>query len=97
MRWEINSALASAECDLKTAQSKFASGNPSEGSDIGLVVIPHRLKDLDLGERPALLGRARVGIHRAMEILGHADEEFAVASPGTFSSDEVRAKGLRAD
>jgi hypothetical protein len=97
MRREINNGLASAEYDLKTAQSMFASGNPSEGSDIDLVVISDRLKGLDLWKRLALLGRARVGIHRAMEILGYTDEEFAVASSGTFLSDEVRAKGLQVD
>ncbi len=72
----------------------YAAGNAREHSDLDLVVVSDDLKDLDLWERLCLLGEARVGINRPMEILGLTEEEFESKGKGTFIGDEVKLKGI---
>lgn len=72
-----------------------AVGKPEEDSDIDLVVISDDFKNMDLWERLCLLGRARMGIKRPMEILGFTEEEFAAEPAGTFIGDEVKSKGMQ--
>jgi predicted nucleotidyltransferase len=71
-----------------------ASGKPSKDSDIDLVVISDDFKNMDLWERLCLLGRARIGIKRPMEILGFTEEELAAQPIGSFIGDEVKPKGV---
>lgn len=71
-----------------------ASGTATEHSDLDLVVVSDDLKDLDLWERLCLLGQARMGIWRPMEILGYTEEEYESDQCGTFIRDEVKAKGV---
>ncbi len=49
---------------------------------------------MDLWERLCLLGRARIGINKPMEILGLTEEEFIEESKGTFIADEVKLNGV---
>ena len=72
----------------------YAAGNAREHSDLDLVVVSDDLKDLDLWDRSCLLGRARRGINRPMEILGFTEEEFESKGKGTFIGDEVKLKGI---
>lgn len=71
----------------------YAYGKPDEQSDIDLLVVSNDLKDMDLWERLCLLGRARIGIKKPMEILGITEEEFAEIKD-TFIGDEVKSKGV---
>jgi len=71
-----------------------AQGMAKEDSDIDLVVISNDFKDMDLWERLSLLGRARMGIRKPMEILGLTEEELAQEGEGTFIGDDVKAKGM---
>ena len=71
-----------------------ATGNAREDSDLDLVVVSDDLKDMDLWERLCLLGRARKGIKRPMEILGLTEEEFEAEGKGTFIGNEVKLKGI---
>jgi predicted nucleotidyltransferase len=73
----------------------YALGKPDEESDIDLVVISDDFRDMDLWERLCLLGRARMGIRRPMEILGFTEEEFVAKSIGSFIGDEVKSKGVQ--
>ncbi len=72
----------------------YTSGNVKEESDIDLVVVSDDFRDMDLWERLCLLGRARIGIKRPMEILGLTREEYAAERNGTFIADEIKAKGV---
>ena len=72
----------------------YAWGKAREDSDIDLVVVSDDFKDMDLWERLCLLGRARIGIKKPMEILGFTEEEFLAEDTGTFIGDEVKLKGL---
>ena len=49
---------------------------------------------MDLWERLCLLGRARKGIKRPMEILGLTEEEYESDQIDTFIRDEVKLKGI---
>lgn len=71
-----------------------ASGKAGKDSDIDLVVVSNDFKNMDLWERLRLLGRARMGIKRPMEILGFTEEEFAAKTSGSFIGDEVKPKGV---
>jgi predicted nucleotidyltransferase len=71
-----------------------ASGKARKDSDIDLVVVSNDFKNMDLWKRLCLLGRARVGIKRPMEILGFTEEEFAQTAIGSFIGDEVKPKGI---
>lgn len=71
-----------------------ASGRAREDSDLDLVVVSDSFRDMDLWERLCLLGRARKGINRPMEILGLTEEEFESEGRGTFIGDEVKSKGI---
>ena len=71
-----------------------ATGKAGEDSDIDLVVISDDFKNMDLWERLCLLGRARTGIKRPMEILGFTEEELAAQPIGSFIGDEVKPKGV---
>ena len=71
-----------------------ASGIATEHSDLDLVLVSDDLKDMDLWERLSLLGRARKGIEKSMEILGFTVEEYESDQCGTFIRDEVKAKGV---
>jgi len=72
----------------------YATGRAREDSDIDLVVVSDDFKDMDLWERLCLLGDARMGIKRPMEILGLTEEEFKTESSGTFVGDEVKTRGV---
>lgn len=71
-----------------------ATGEAKEDSDIDLLVVSDDFKDMDLWERLCLLGRARVGIKRPMEIFGFTEEELSEERIGTFVRDEVKVKGI---
>jgi len=71
-----------------------ARGTAGADSDIDLAVVSDDFTSMDLWERMCLLGRARVGIARPMEILGFTQQEFAERHDGTFVGDEVRQKGV---
>lgn len=71
-----------------------AFGKCKEDSDLDLVVVSDDFKNMDLWERLCLLGRARMGIKKPMEILGLTEEEFAAEQIGTFIEDEVKSKGV---
>lgn len=70
------------------------SGEATEDSDLDLVVVSDDLKEMDLWERLCLLGRARKGIEKSMEILGFTVEEYESDQCSTFIRDEVKAKGV---
>ena len=72
-----------------------ATGKAGEDNDIDLVVISDDFRDMDLWERLCLLGRARMGIKRPMEILGFTEEEFEEKLFGSFIGDEVKSKGVQ--
>ncbi|PIU56035.1 MAG: nucleotidyltransferase domain-containing protein [Chloroflexi bacterium CG07_land_8_20_14_0_80_51_10] len=72
----------------------YACRRATEESDIDLVVVSDNFKDMDLWERLCLLGRARIGIRKPVEILGLTEEEFAAEQGGTFIGDEVKSKGV---
>lgn len=71
-----------------------ASGKAREDSDLDLVVVSDDFRDMDLWERLCLLGRARKGIKRPMEILGLTEEEYESDQCDTFIRDEVKLKGI---
>jgi uncharacterized protein len=71
-----------------------AHGKAREDSDIDLVVVSDDFKNMDLWERLCLLGRARLGIKRPMEIIGVTEEEFEKEHTGSFIVDEVKLKGI---
>ena len=71
-----------------------ARGQAGEFSDIDLLIVSDDFKSMDTWERMRLLGRARMGIGVPMEIFGYTEEEFSSEPPGTFMSDEVKAKGI---
>jgi len=71
-----------------------AHGRAGEDSGLDLLVVAKAFKDMDLWERMCLLGRARVGINRPMEILGLTPGELEKESPGSFIADEILEKGL---
>lgn len=71
-----------------------ALGEAKEDSDIDLLVVSDDFKSMDLWERLCLLGRARTGIKRPMEILGFTEEELSEEQIGTFVRDEVKSKGV---
>lgn len=66
----------------------------SKESDIDLVVVSDDLKDIDMWQRLSLLGYARIGIKKPMEILGLTEEEFAAEGAGSFFADEVKSNGV---
>lgn len=66
-------------------------------SDLDLLVIARGFEKMDLWERMTLLGRARTGIARPMEILGITPGEADKLDPGSFIKEEVLEKGLVAD
>jgi predicted nucleotidyltransferase len=72
----------------------YASGNAKNESDIDLLVVSDDFEKMDLWERLSLLGRARMGIKRPMEILGFTEEEFKAEQRGTFIGDEIKTKGV---
>jgi predicted nucleotidyltransferase len=71
-----------------------ALGEAKKDSDIDLLVVSDDFKNMDLWERLCLLGRARIGIKRPMEILGLTEEELSEEHIGTFIRDEVKSKGV---
>jgi predicted nucleotidyltransferase len=71
-----------------------AVGKAREDSDIDLVVISEDFKSMDIWERLCLLGRARMGIKRPMEIIGLTEEELESEDSGSFIGDEVKSKGV---
>lgn len=72
----------------------YALGRVTEDSDIDLLVVSNDFKGIDLWERLCLLGRARIGIKKPMEIIGLTEEEFEAEKSGTFVGDEVKVKGI---
>ncbi|HHT9155594.1 MAG TPA: nucleotidyltransferase domain-containing protein [Candidatus Tripitaka sp. YC43] len=100
---EIHSIITEYRRKLETSGIKvkkiilygsYASGEARENSDIDLVVVSNDFKEMDLWERLCLLGRARIGITRPMEILGFTEEEFEAERGGTFVGDEVKPGGV---
>lgn len=71
-----------------------ASGNARSESDIDLLVVSDDFEKMDLWERLSLLGRARMGIKRPMEIIGFTEKEFKAEQRGTFVGDEIKTKGV---
>jgi len=49
---------------------------------------------MDLWERLSLLGRARLGINRPMEIIGMTEDEYVSDEMGSFIKEEVKDKGV---
>jgi predicted nucleotidyltransferase len=72
-----------------------ASGQAGSGSDLDLLVVASSFEGMDLWERLSLLGRARAGIVRPMEILGITPAEAEGPDLGSFLRHEVLEKGLR--
>jgi predicted nucleotidyltransferase len=72
----------------------YASGNAKNESDIDLLVVSDDFERMDLWKRLALLGRARMGIKRPMEIIGFTEEEFKAEQRGSFVGDEIKTKGV---
>jgi hypothetical protein len=72
----------------------YAQGRATKDSDLDLLIISDDFKKMDLWERLCLLGRARKGICRPMEILGLTREEFAEQKTGTFVADEIKARAV---
>ena len=71
-----------------------AAGKARKDSDIDLVVVSDDFKNMDIWERLCLLGRARIGIKRAMEIMGFTEEELESEDSGNFIKDEIKSKGI---
>lgn len=71
-----------------------AAGKAREDSDIDLVVVSDDFKNVDIWERLCLLGCARIGIKRPMEIMGLTEEELESDDNVTFIKDEIKSKGL---
>ena len=72
----------------------YAAGKAREHSDLDLLVVSDDFEDMDLWERLCLLGRARKGVVRPIEILGLTEEEFEAEGKGTFIGNEVKLKGI---
>ena len=72
----------------------YADGTADEESDLDLLVIASGFEKMDLWERMTLLGRARVGMYKPMEILGVTPAEAESPDAGSFIRDEVLDKGL---
>lgn len=72
----------------------YATGTNKDDSDLDILVIADAFEKLDLWKRMALLGRARAGITRPMEILGTTPGEAENLEEGDFIRDEVLDKGL---
>ncbi len=72
----------------------YAQGKAKKDSDIDLLVISNDFKDMDLWERLSLLGRARLGINRPMEIIGMTEDEYVSDEMGSFIKEEVKDKGV---
>ncbi len=71
-----------------------AKGKAQEHSDIDLIVVSDDFKDMDIWERMCLLGSARMGIKKPMEILGFTQDEFEAEQKGSFIVDEIKSKGV---
>ena len=71
-----------------------AIGGAREDSDLDLLVVSDDFKNMDLWDGLWLLGLARKGINKPMEILGLTEEEFEAEGRGTFIGDEVKLKGV---
>ena len=72
----------------------YASGKAREHSDLDLLVVSDDFKNMGLWDRLCLLGLARKGIKKPMEILGLTEEEFEAEGKGTFIGKEVKSKGV---
>ena len=72
----------------------YAVGDAREDGDIDLVILSDDFKNMDIWERLCLLGRARIGIKRPMEIIGFTEEELESEDSITFIKDEIKSKGL---
>jgi predicted nucleotidyltransferase len=71
-----------------------ASGEARADSDLDLVVVSNDFEGMDLWDRLWLLGLARKGIKKPMEILGFTEEEYESDQCDSFIRDEVKAKGI---
>lgn len=74
-----------------------AAGSAREDSDLDILVIASEFEEMDLWERMSLLGRARAGITRPMEILGITPSEVDSLDKRSFVREEVLEKGLIAN
>ena len=71
-----------------------AQGNAGRDSDLDLLIISDDFKRMDLWERLSLLGRARKGLCRPMEIIGLTRDEFEKQKTGTFIADEIKDQAI---
>lgn len=71
-----------------------AVGKARKDSDIDLIVVSDDFKNMDIWERLCLLGRARIGIKRPMEIMGFTEEELESEDNGDTIKDEIKSKGI---
>ncbi len=71
-----------------------AVGKAREDSDIDLLVVSDDFESMDIWDRLCLLGRARIGIKRPMEIIGLTEEELESEDSSSFIKDEVKSKGV---
>jgi predicted nucleotidyltransferase len=69
-------------------------GNAGIDSDIDLLIVSDDFSGMDLWDRLCLLGRARIGIKKPMEILGLTEDEYAREGEGSFIGDEVKLSGV---
>jgi predicted nucleotidyltransferase len=70
----------------------WAKGTAGEDSDIDLVFISPKFKDMDGLERFAAIGKARKNYEFAMDYIGLTPEEYEKASPLT-TIGEVKETG----
>jgi len=73
----------------------YANGQADEGSDLDLLVVSLQFEGMDLWERMSLLGRARSGMMRPMDILGITPAEAERPDLNSFIRREVLEKGFR--
>ncbi len=71
----------------------YAQGTATPESDLDLAVLSDDFAGMDVWSKLSLLGRARLGLAKPMEIMGLTAAEFQAAASGTFIADEIRTKG----
>jgi predicted nucleotidyltransferase len=72
----------------------YADGRTKEDSDIDLIIVSDDFKNMDIWERLCLLGRARIGIKRPIEIMGFTQEELESEDSVAFIKNEIKSKGI---
>ena len=74
----------------------YAKGNADEYSDIDIAVISNSFIDMNLLERLELIGTAlaKAKIMEPVEIKAFTEDEFTSKKEGSFTADEIKAKGV---